>query len=72
MEYHDMFSLEVSLDFILLLILPTVIHHLTLRQLVIKNIFCHGILNEEAYMEQLPGFIVHGAYNLQKSLYNLK
>ena len=45
-------------------------------QLDIKNVFLHGDLAEEVYMEQPPGFVAHGGFGLvykqQRSLYDLK
>ena len=47
-----------------------------LQYLDIKNVFLHGDLQEEVYMEQPPRFVAQGeigkACRLQKSLYGLK
>jgi hypothetical protein len=60
-----------------LLLTITAIQHWFLHQLDIKNVFLHGDLVEEVYIEQPPGFIALGeSYNivcrLQRSLYGVK
>jgi len=40
------------------------IRHWPLYQLDIKNVFLHGDLEEEIYMEQLLGFVAQGASSL--------
>jgi hypothetical protein len=48
-----------------LLLTITAIQHWFLHQLDIKNVFLHGDLVEEVYIEQPPGFIALGeSYSL--------
>ena len=53
-----------------------VTHNWDIQQLDIKNVFLHGDLQEEVYVEQPPGFVVQGETekicHLRKSLYGLK
>jgi histone deacetylase 1/2 len=48
----------------------------SLRQLDVKNVSLHGILEEIIYMRQLPGYEVKGKsqyiYKLDKAIYGLK
>jgi len=44
-------------EFIQLLFSIVTIQHWTLFQFDIKNVFIHGDLNEEVYMEQLHGIV---------------
>ena len=75
-DYSDTFALVAKLTSIRLFISLAATHGRDLHQLDIKNVFLHGDLVEEIYMEQLPEFVAQGEIGrvcrLQKSLYALK
>jgi len=61
LDYGDTFSLVAK----------KAIHHWPLHQLDIKNVFLHGDLEEEIYMEQPPSFVAHGEFGLVLCSINL-
>ena len=75
-DYSDTFSPVAKMTYIRLFISLTATYHWALHQLNIKNVFLHGDLQEEVYMDQPPGFVAQGGIgkvcHLQKSLYGLK
>ena len=75
-HYSDTFSPIAKLTSIRLFISLATSYDWDLPQLDIRNVFLHGDLQEEVYMEQPPGFVAQGGigkvYPLQKSLYNSK
>ena len=59
-DYYDTFSPLAKIASVCLLLSMVVMHSWPLFQLDIKNVFLHGDLTEEVYMEQLPGFVAQG------------
>ncbi|RVX17381.1 Retrovirus-related Pol polyprotein from transposon RE2 [Vitis vinifera] len=75
-DYGDTLSPVAKIAFVRLLLSMAVMRSWPLYQLDIKNVFLHGDLAEEVYMEQLPGFVTQGesglVCRLRRSLYGLK
>ena len=76
MDYSNTFSLVAKLTSIRLFTSLAATHGWDLHHLDIKNVFLHGDLAEEVYMEQPPGVVAQGEISrvcrLRKSLYGLK
>ena len=75
-DYSGTFSPVAKMTSVQLFISLTATHNWDFHQLDIKNVFLHGNLQEEVYMEQPPGFVAQGEIrkvcHLRKSLYGLK
>ena len=76
-DYGDTFSPVAKIAYVyLLLSIAATMCSWSLYQLDIKNVFLHGDLAEEVYMEQPPGFVAQGGSGLvcrlRRSLYGLK
>jgi histone deacetylase 1/2 len=76
LDYEDTFSPVVKPTTIRLLLSLVVTHGWSLRQLDIENAFLNGVLEEEVFMRQPPGFEdpdhPHHLCYLVKALYGLK
>ncbi|RVW60738.1 Retrovirus-related Pol polyprotein from transposon TNT 1-94 [Vitis vinifera] len=75
-DYGDTFSPVAKIAFVRLLLSMAAMRSWPLYQLAIKNVFLHGDLVEEVYMEQSLGFVAQGEFGLvcrlRRSLYSLK
>lgn len=75
-DYDDTFSPVVKPTIVRLLLSLAVSRNWTICQIDIQNAFLHGVLHEDVYMKQPPGFIdsTHPDYlcKLDKALYGLK
>ena len=56
-DYSDTFSPVAKMKYVRLFISLAATYHWDFYQLDIKNVFLHGDLQEEVYMQQLPGFV---------------
>ena len=75
-DYCDTFSPVAKIASVRLLLYMATMPTWSLFQLHIKNVFLHGDLADEAYIDQPPGFVVQEESGLVcklcRSLYGLK
>src|SRR3954466_5224653 len=75
-DFFDTYSPVTRITSIRVLISIDAIYNLIVHQMDVKTVFLNGDLEEEIYMEQPEGFVIHGQENkvckLDKSLYGLK
>ena len=75
-DYSEIFSSNVKMSTIRLVLGMVAAKNLHLEQLDVKTTFLHGDLEEDIYMNRPKGFIVQGQESLvcklRKSLYGLK
>jgi histone deacetylase 1/2 len=75
-DYEDTFSLVVKIAIVRLVLSVVVSRGWSLRQLDVQNAFLHGVLEEEVYMRQPPGFenvsVSNYVCRLDKAIYGLK
>ena len=75
-DFFDTYSPVTRITSIRVLISLAAVYNLIVHQMDVKTAFLNGELEEEIYMEQPEGFVVHGQESkvckLDKSLYGLK
>ncbi len=75
-NYEETYSPVAKMTIVRVIIVMAAIEGWSLHQMDVKNVFFHGDLHEEMYMEQPPGYVdqTHPnlVYRLKKVLYGLK
>jgi hypothetical protein len=75
-DYDETFSPVARLESIRILLAYACAHNFKLFQMDVKSAFLNGVINEEVYVAQPPGFIdfekPNYVYKLKKALYGLK
>ncbi|CAL9030392.1 unnamed protein product [Prunus brigantina] len=75
-DFNETFAPVARLDTIRILVALATQKGWKLFQLDVKSAFLNGVLHEEVYVDQPPGFVVKnredGVYRLKKALYGLK
>nr|GEY76848.1 zinc finger, CCHC-type [Tanacetum cinerariifolium] len=75
-DFFDTYAPVARITTIRLLLALAAIHDLVIHQMDVKTAFLNGDLDEEIYMKQPEGYVMHGHENkvckLKKSLYGLK
>jgi hypothetical protein len=76
LDYEDTFSPVVKIATVRLVLSISVSRGWSLRQLDVKNAFLHGVLEEEVFMRQPPGYEDQKWFNyvckIEKAIYGLK
>ncbi len=75
-DYEETYSLVIKMTTIRAVIAVAAAKRWSLHQMDVKNVFLHGDLQEEVYMEKPPSYVDQTHPNLvcrlKKALYSLK
>jgi len=75
-DYEETYSPVAKMTILRAIIAMAAPKGWSLHQMDVKNVFLHGELQEEVYMEQLPSYVdqthLHLVCRLKKALYGLK
>jgi hypothetical protein len=75
-DYEETYSLVAKMTTIRVIIVMATTKGWSIHQMDVRNVFFHGDLQEEVYMEQPPGYVDQTHLNLvcrlKKTLYDLK
>jgi hypothetical protein len=75
-DYEETYSPVAKMIIVRVIIVMATAKGWSLHQMDVKNVFFHGDLHEEVYMEQPPGYVdqthLNLVYRLKKALYDLK
>jgi hypothetical protein len=75
-DYDETFAPVARLESIRILLAYACAHNFKLFQMDVKSAFLNGVINEEVYVAQPPGFInfekPNHVYKLKKAFYGLK
>ncbi len=75
-DYEETYNPVAKMTTIKVIIAMAIVKIWSLHQMDVKNVFLHGDLQEEVYMEQPPGYVDQTHPNLvcrlKKALYGLK
>ena len=75
-DYEETFALVARLKAIRMLLVFACYKSFILYQMDVKSAFLNGFINEEVFVEQLPGFesfnFPNNVFKLKKAIYGLK
>ena len=75
-DYEETFALVARLKAIRMLLVFACYKSFILYQMDVKSVFLNGFINEEVFVEQLPGFesfnFPNNVFKLKKAIYGLK
>ena len=76
LDYEETFSLVVKPATVRIILALAIHFNWSLKQLDVSNAFLHGVLQEEVFMSQPPGYVdpdhPEHVYKLHKAIYGLK